>query len=121
MPDISNRTRSFTESVIRHMTRIANRTGAINLSQGYPDFDPPQELTKALQLVAVEGPLQYAVTWGAPNFRQALAKKQERFMGIPIDPDTNITVTCGSTEAMMAAMMENGDDRVLGAAERRGI
>jgi aminotransferase len=115
MPDISSRTRTFSESVIRHMTRIANKTGAINLSQGFPDFDPPQELTDALQRVAAKGPHQYAVTWGAQNFREALAKKQERFMGIPIDPNRNITVTCGSTEAMMASMMSvtNPGDKVV--------
>ena len=115
MPDISKRTTSFTESVIRHMTRIANRTGAVNLSQGFPDFDPPVELQEALQRVALSGPHQYAVTWGAPAFRQALAKKQQRFMGIPIDPETNITVTCGSTEAMMAAMVAviNPGDKVI--------
>ena len=87
------------------MTRVANQTGAINLSQGFPDFDPPPELLESMQRVARTGPHQYAVTWGAQNFRVALAKKQERFMGIPVDPDTNITVTCGSTEAMMAAMV----------------
>ena len=115
MPDISIRTTSFTESVIRHMTRVANRTGAVNLSQGFPDFDPPAELKEALARVAAAGPHQYAVTWGAPGFRQALANKQQRFMGIPIDPETNITVTCGSTEAMMAAMMAvvNPGDRVI--------
>jgi aminotransferase len=105
MPDISTRTKIFTESVIRRMTRVANQTGAINLSQGFPDFDPPPELLESMQRVARTGPHQYAVTWGAQNFRVALAKKQERFMGIPVDPDTNITVTCGSTEAMMAAMV----------------
>jgi aspartate/methionine/tyrosine aminotransferase len=115
MPTISTRTRPFSESVIRHMTRVANRTGAINLSQGFPDFDPPVELTDALREVAASGPHQYAVTWGAADFRQALAKKQQRFMGIPIDPETNITVTCGSTEAMMAAMMAVTDpgDKVI--------
>ena len=115
MPDISFRTQNFTESVIRHMTRIAIRTGAVNLSQGFPDFDPPQELTAALQRVAIRGPHQYAVTWGAQNFREALARKQQRFMGVPIDPDRNITVTCGSTEAMMAAMMSvtNPGDKVI--------
>ena len=115
MPDISHRTTTFTESVIRHMTRVANRTGAVNLSQGFPDFDPPAELKEALQRVALSGPHQYAITWGAPGFRQALAKKQQRFMGIPIDPETNITVTCGSTEAMMAAMMAvtNPGDKVI--------
>jgi aspartate/methionine/tyrosine aminotransferase len=115
MPDISNRSGTFTESVIRHMTRIANATGAVNLSQGFPDFDPPQELLTALHRVTDDGPHQYAITWGAPKFRQALARKQQRFMGIPIDPETNITVTCGSTEAMMAAMMAltNPGDRVI--------
>ncbi len=115
MPAISTRTASFTESVIRHMTRVANRTGAVNLSQGFPDFDPPEELKEALARVATAGPHQYAVTWGAPGFREALARKQQRFMGIPVDPETNITVTCGSTEAMMAAMMAvvNPGDRVI--------
>lgn len=86
------------------MTRVANASGAVNLSQGFPDFDPPPELTAALREVAVRGPHQYAVTWGAANFREALARKQSRFMGIPIDPDRHLVVT-GSTEAMMAAMM----------------
>jgi aminotransferase len=115
MPDISNRTKTFTESVIRRMTRVANQTGAINLSQGFPDFDPPPELLESLRRVAGTGPHQYAVTWGAQNFRNALAKKQERFMEIPIDPDANIVVTCGSTEAMMAAMMAvvNPGDKVI--------
>jgi aminotransferase len=97
------------------MTRIANKTGAINLSQGFPDFDPPRELIDSLKEVAQRGPHQYAVTWGAENFRKALAEKQQRFMGIPIDPDSNIVVTCGSTEAMMAAMMAvtNPGDKVI--------
>lgn len=115
MPEISRRTSTFTESVIRRMTRVANQTGAVNLSQGFPDFDPPAELLGALKDLALKGPHQYAVTWGAPNFRQALAKKQSRFMEIPIDPDQNIVVTCGSTEAMMAAMMSvtNPGDKVI--------
>jgi aminotransferase len=97
------------------MTRIALEHGAINLSQGFPDFDPPAELTAALAAAAPRGPHQYAVTWGAPNFRAALAEKQRRYMGIPIDPDRHICVTCGSTEAMMAAMMSavNPGDRVI--------
>jgi aminotransferase len=97
------------------MTRIALEHGAINLSQGFPDFDPPKELTRALAETAAKGPHQYAITWGAANFRKALAEKQRRFMGIPIDPDKNITVTCGSTEAMMAAMMSvvNPGDKVI--------
>ncbi len=112
MPTISRRLDGFTESVIRRMTRVANAHGAINLSQGFPDFDPPRELTEALAEAARRGPHQYAVTWGAPNFREALARKQSRFMGLPLDPDRHIVVTCGATEAMMAAMMtvcEPGD------------
>lgn len=115
MAEISSRTLSFTESVIRRMTRIANQTGAINLSQGFPDFSPPQELMESLKYVSENGPHQYAVTWGSQNFREALAEKQKRFMKIPVDPDTNIVVTCGSTEAMMAAMMAvtNPGDKVI--------
>ncbi len=115
MAEISSRTVTFSESVIRRMTRVANQTGAINLSQGFPDFSPPEELLQALQKVSMEGPHQYAVTWGSQKFRDALAKKQQRFMGIPIDPDTNIVVTCGSTEAMMTAMMAvtNPGDKVI--------
>ena len=115
MPDTSRRVTLFTESVIRRMTRVANECGAINLSQGFPDFDPPPELREALGRVAREGPHQYAVTWGAPAFRAALARKHERFTGLQVDPDRNIVVTCGSTEAMMAAMMTacNPGDRVV--------
>ncbi len=115
MPETSARIKNFTESVIRRMTRVANEYNAINLSQGFPDFDPPSEITKALENISVKGPHQYAVTWGAANFRQALARKQSRYMGIDIDPETNIVVTCGSTEAMMAAMMTacNPGDKVI--------
>lgn len=105
MRGLSDRTAGFTDSVIRRMTRISNEFGAINLSQGFPDFDPPAELIDRLAEVAREGPHQYAVTWGAPNFREALAKKQTRFMGRSIDPEKEVLVTCGSTEAMMVAMM----------------
>lgn len=114
MKALSERTESFTDSVIRRMTRVSNRYEAINLSQGFPDFDPPIEIRKRLQEVALTGPHQYAITWGAENFRQALAKKQTRFMGHPVDPDTEIVVTCGSTEAMMAALMTvvNPGDKV---------
>jgi aspartate/methionine/tyrosine aminotransferase len=115
MPKTSYRTRKFGESVIRGMTRLANECGAINLSQGYPDFDPPEVVLQAAERAARMGPHQYAVTWGAPNFRAALARKQARFMGIEIDPDENVVVTCGSTEAMMVAMMTacNPGDRVI--------
>lgn len=115
MPKTSRRLHHFTESVIRHMTRVANACGAINLSQGFPDFDPPEILLKAAEKSARHGPHQYAVTWGAPNFRAALARKQSRFMGLPLDPNANFVVTCGSTEAMMVAMMTACDpgDKVI--------
>ncbi len=115
MQSLSNRTESFTDSVIRRMTRISNQYGAINLSQGFPDFDPPKELTDKLAEVAGKGPHQYALTWGAQNFREALAKKHEHFSGQKIDPDGEIVVTCGSTEAMMCAMMTvvNPGDNVV--------
>ena len=115
MRELSKRTAGFTDSVIRRMTRVSMKYGAVNLSQGFPDFDPPKQLTERLAQVAAEGPHQYAVTWGAQNFREALAKKQSRFMGKTIDPDTQIVVTCGSTEAMMCAMMTVTDpgDKVI--------
>lgn len=115
MPKTSQRTASFAESVIRGMTRLANECGAINLSQGFPDFHPPEAVLQALERIAREGPHQYAVTWGAPKFRAALARKQARFMQLPLDPDENVVITCGSTEAMMVAMMTacNPGDRVI--------
>ena len=112
---LSARTECFTDSVIRRMTRVSMQYGAVNLSQGFPDFDPPQAIMDRLAEVAHEGPHQYAITWGAPNFRQALAAKQRRCMGLDIDPERNIVVTCGSTEAMMCAMMTvaNPGDKVV--------
>lgn len=105
MPSTSKRISSFTESVIREMTRVSDQYGAINLAQGFPDFDPPAELVAAAERALREGYHQYAVTWGSPRMRAALARKAERFMGLPIDPEAHITVTCGSTEAMMASLM----------------
>jgi aminotransferase len=115
LPKTSQRTSVFGESIIRRMTRVANAHGAINLSQGFPDFDPPEALLKAAEHAVRHGPHQYAVTWGAPSFRQALAQKQSRFMGLPLDPDAHFVVTCGSTEAMMVAMMTacNPGDKVI--------
>lgn len=115
MRTLSNRTAGFTDSVIRRMTRISAKYNAVNLSQGFPDFEPPKEITDRLAEVAKEGPHQYAVTWGAQNFREALAKKQEHFSGMSVDPNSEIVVTCGSTEAMMAAMMSvtNPGDKVV--------
>ena len=115
MPKLSNRVHTFTDSVIRRMTRISDEHGAINLSQGFPDFDPPKPILDALAKAAYEGPHQYSVTFGAENFRKALAAKQSRAIGRTIDPNTEICVTCGGTEAMMAAMMTicNPGDKVL--------
>ena len=115
MPELSGRTENFTDSVIRRMTRVSLQYGAVNLSQGFPDFDPPKEILDRLAEVAHEDYHQYSITWGAQNFREALAEKQSRRMGRKIDPDTEIVVTCGSTEAMMAAMMTVTDpgDKVI--------
>ena len=115
MPELSKRTETFTDSVIRRMTRISNQYGAVNLSQGFPDFEPPRELLNRLAAVSNEDFHQYSITWGAQNFREALAEKQSRLMGRKIDPNAEIVVTCGSTEAMMAAMMtvDNPGDKVI--------
>ena len=115
MKELSKRTETFTDSVIRRMTRIANQYDAINLSQGFPDFDPPKEILNRLEQVAHEDFNQYAITWGAQNFRDALAKKQSKYMNLDLDSNKNIVVTCGSTEAMMAAMMSVCDpnDKVI--------
>lgn len=116
MPRLSDRVGTFTDSVIRRMTRISDaKEGSINLSQGFPDFDPPKEITDALARAAVEGPHQYSITFGAENFREALAKKHGSAIGRAIDPDKEIVVTCGGTEAMMAAMMTicNPGDNVI--------
>ncbi|MBS6447931.1 MAG: aminotransferase class I/II-fold pyridoxal phosphate-dependent enzyme [Clostridiales bacterium] len=111
----SDRTAGFTDSVIRRMTRISNEYGAVNLSQGFPDFDPPKPILDRLAAVSYEDFHQYSVTWGSDHFRRALAAKQSRFMGVPVDPDKNVVVTCGSTEAMMAAMLSltNPGDKVV--------
>lgn len=115
MKELSERTKDFTDSVIRRMTRIANKYGAVNLSQDFPDFDPPKQITDRLSEVASEGPHQYALTWGAKNFRDAIAAKYEHFSGIKVDPESEIVVTCGSTEAMMATMLSitNPKDKVV--------
>jgi L-glutamine---4-(methylsulfanyl)-2-oxobutanoate aminotransferase len=115
MPKLSNKVGLFTESIIRRMTRTSDEYDAINLSQGFPDFDPPKELLEALEKTALNGPHQYSLTWGAQNFREALANKQSKFMGLNLDPNSEIVVTCGSTEAMMAAMMTVCDpgDKVI--------
>ena len=115
MPSLSDRTSTFTDSVIRRMTRISLKHGAINLSQGFPDFEPPKAILDSLAATRDEDVHQYAITWGAQNFREALAKKQTFFMNHPVDPASEIVVTCGSTEAMMCAMMTVADpgDKVV--------
>lgn len=115
MRKLADRLDHFSDSVIRRMTRIANEYQAINLSQGFPDFDPPKELIQALKQAAEQGPHQYEITWGSKEFRQLLAKKQQKLMNIDINPDENVLVTCGSTEAMMCAVMTicNPKDKVI--------
>ena len=115
MQSLSERTAGFTDSVIRRMTRVSMQYDAVNLSQGFPDFEPPKELLDRLAQVAYEDYHQYSITWGSQNFREALAAKQTYFMGRRIDPNTEIVTTCGSTEAMMAAMMTvtNPGDKVI--------
>lgn len=115
MQEMSRRNQHFTDSVIRRMTRISNECGAINLSQGFPDFDPPKEMMDRLEVVSHEGPHQYPITMGAPNFRQAIARKCGHFMGRIIDPETEIVATIGSTEAMVDTLfaLTNPGDRVV--------
>jgi len=116
MPKLSDRVQTFTDSVIRRMTRISYMTpGSINLSQGFPDFDPPAAILEALSRVAMEGPHQYSITFGAENFREALAGIYTKKLGRKVDPDKEIVVTCGGTEAMMSAMMTicNPGDKVI--------
>ena len=115
MPSLSDRTSHFTDSVIRRMTRISNQYGAVNLSQGFPDFEPPEEILARLAQVTKEDFHQYSTTWGAQNFREALAAKITHFSGVAVNPNEELVVTCGSTEAMMAAMMSvtNPGDKVI--------
>lgn len=107
---ISRKAASFTESVIREMTREALKHGAVNLGQGFPDFAAPEDVKKkAMEAIAADHN-QYAITWGVKSFRDAIAKKTMWFLGIDLDPETEITVTCGSTEGMIAAMMATVDE-----------
>ncbi len=112
---LSDRVQRFPESVIREMTRVAAAHGAVNLSQGYPDFDPPREVVAAAKAALDNGYNQYSTTWGAPELREAIAAKAKTFNGIDADPEANLVVTCGSTEAMMAAMLSlvNPGDEVV--------
>ncbi len=114
MQEMSRKNQYFTDSVIRRMTRISLDCGAINLAQGFPDFDPPKAMLDRLSEVSYLGPHQYPITMGAPNFRQALAKKCGRFMGRALDPDTEMVVTIGSTEAMVDTIfaLTNPGDKI---------
>lgn len=115
MKNLSNRATSFTESVIRKMTLVANKYNSINLAQGFPEFDPPVEILNRLQEISLIGPHQYSITCGAKNLREAIAKKHEKLTGNTTNPDENVVVTCGGTEAMMASMMAstNPSDKVI--------
>jgi aspartate/methionine/tyrosine aminotransferase len=113
---VSEKAGRFTESVIREMTREALRHGAVNLSQGFPDFPAPEEIKRAAQEAIAADINQYAITWGAKDFREAIAEKTRRYLGLDVDPEREITVTCGSTEGMIAAMMacvDPGEEVVL--------
>lgn len=106
---VSRKAGQFTESVIREMTREALKHGAVNLSQGFPDFAAPEDIKRAAQEAIAADINQYAITWGAKPFRDAIAAKSKWFLGLDVDPETEITVTCGSTEGMIAAMMATVD------------
>ena len=112
---LSTKAGQFTESVIREMTRLALQYGAVNLSQGFPDFAAPAEIKRAAQDAIAADINQYAITWGAKSLRNAIAEKFERIGGFAIDPEREITVCCGSTEAMMSSMMAiiNPGDEVV--------
>jgi len=109
-------TRTFSESVIRMMTRICNQAGGINLAQGFPDWDTPEEIKEAAVRALRQGYNQYAITWGSPSLRQAIARKVEDYNRYPVDPETEVTVCCGSTECMlstMKAIINPGDEVVV--------
>ncbi len=106
---VSHKASLFTESVIREMTREALKHGAVNLSQGFPDFAAPEDIKRAAQQAIADDVNQYAITWGAKSFRDAIASKTKWYLGLDVDPETEITVTCGSTEGMIAAMMATVD------------
>ena len=115
MKDLSKKTKSFTESLIREMTRISDKAGGINLSQGFPDFDTPEVIKKAAVAAITEGFNQYPVTFGEPELRKAISVKALNYNGIQCDPETDITVTCGATEAMIATLMAiiNPGDEII--------
>lgn len=115
MPELSDKVKKFSESMIRQMTILSNKHGASNLAQGFPEFDPPKELTLALEKAGRDGPHQYAPSWGAENFKEAIAKKQSISLNRKIEPISEVLVTCGSTEAMISVMLTvfNPGDKVI--------
>ena len=120
MTKTAQRTSTFNESVIREMTRIAHRTGAVNLAQGFPDFPMPAPMKDAACAAIMGDVNQYAITWGSPALRIAIAEKYRRWYGMQVDPDTEITVTCGATEAMAAtfmALIDPGDEVIIAGAQ----
>ncbi len=116
MSRLSKRVQGFTESVIREMTRVVAQEGGVNLAQGMPDFPPPKALVDAAHR-ALDGDFhQYAITWGAPNLRAAIAEKYRRFYGMTVDPERHVTVCCGSTETMLStllAVLNPGDEVII--------
>jgi len=106
---VSKKAKSFTESVIREMTRESLKYSAVNLSQGFPDFAAPEDIKRKAMEAIANDVNQYAITWGSKDFRDAIARKTEWHLGLDVDPETEITVTCGSTEGMIAAMMATVD------------
>src|SRR5215813_11943895 len=112
---VSEKAERFTESVIRDMTRLANRYGAVNLAQGFPDFPAPEEIKQAATHAIEDNYNQYSITWGAKSLRNAIAKKYETDYELKIDPESEVTVCCGSTEAMVSAMLAvtNPGDEVI--------
>jgi aspartate/methionine/tyrosine aminotransferase len=112
----SRRTANFTESVIREMTRLAMKHHAVNLAQGFPDFEAPEEIKEAAREAIAADVNQYAITWGAKPLRDAIAAKYRRWYGLEIDPEREITVCCGATEGMIAALMaiiDPGDEVIV--------
>ena len=113
---LSDKVEHFTESVIRDMTRQAMQYGAINLAQGFPDFSAPAEIKRAAQQAIADDVNQYAITWGAKNLRNAIAHQMKEYQGLDIDPEQEIVVCCGSTEAMIATLLavcNKGDEVVV--------
>jgi len=113
---VSRKVQQFTESVIREMTRLAQQYDAVNLAQGFPDFEPPESIKEAACRAIRDGYNQYAVTWGTPRLRRAIADRYRQVYGLDVDPDRQVVVACGSTECMMAAMLavvDPGDEVIV--------